>query len=173
MGAAEWTWLAWSGVALGMLCCLVVLVQDLRGRWVHLLPLGGIALGGLLFHFTVVGTTTWMHLGINFGMLTILLSVVWGFFKWRGKAMKEMIGAGDIVLLYALAVWLDPAGFWLFYIVGMWMVLISVLIGRAAGLFRKDYPIPLAGLLAGAFMAWFWIWMVWGRDVEYLLRQMG
>jgi hypothetical protein len=148
-------------VILGAVACIVIFIQDIRGRWVHLLPLLLLLVSGLVFRLRLEGSAIWMDLAVNGGFIAAVLGMAWLFFKLRGKTGKfidEQIGLGDVIMFLAVATWLDSLGFILFFVSGLLLVLALVLALQVLGRLKPQFTVPLAGLLAGYLLAFCPLW---------------
>lgn len=143
---------AWAigAAVVGAAMSILIFIQDIRGRWVHLLPLVALFGAGLLFRLRVHGSAMWPELAANAGFVTVIMVLVWALFRVKdgGKLIGEKLGLGDVLMFYAIATWLDSIGFMFFYVTSMLIILVGVLIYQRMGKAGKDYPIPLAGLMA-------------------------
>ncbi|MEM7035863.1 MAG: hypothetical protein AAF570_02715 [Bacteroidota bacterium] len=159
----------YAAIGTGLGACLLILVQDLRARWVHVVPLVLLLASGLVFRRLHDGAETWPGFGANVMFVVVILAVVALYFRLKdgGKFLDEKLGLGDVVMLFAVAAWLDPLGFVLYYVSGMLVILAGVSLFLAVKGVGKEYPVPLAGLLAG-YLAVFgpvyyvWRWEIWG-----------
>lgn len=136
---------------IGGLICLVIFIQDLKGRWIHLLTVLALFAVGLSFRLLGNDTDVLLDLLGTFSFVSVVLGLTWLVLRIRkGKAkfIDGQIGLGDILMFYAVGSWFDPFGYALFFVSGIVLVLIVVLALLAAKKLGDDFPIPLAGLLA-------------------------
>ena len=91
--------------------------QDFRSREIHILPLGLMALSGILFR-SFKHQWFWIHaFMINMMMLIAMIGIIYGFYRLKGekKIMDVKMGWGDVIFLIILGIWFDPEWFILFY----------------------------------------------------------
>ena len=145
LGGSLWTWLF---LLAGVVSCLAIAFQDLRFRWVHVLPLALLAGSGLGFHLsgrTFNGTYLTLCLA-NLVMISLVFGLSALYIKLRGlRFLNHSLGLGDIVFVYALGCWLEPP--LLFFCLGSGSIVVLVLALWRRGPWQKD-SIPLAGCLA-------------------------
>lgn len=149
----EW---AYIPAGIGALACLLLLIQDLRGRWVHLLPLAVLFAAGLVFRGLWAGNAMWLEFAVNAGFVTVVVVLVGLVFRLKGGGgfINKKLGLGDVLMLYAVATWLDPPGFALFYVSSLLLILLGMLILMNRKSYNKEYPIPLAGLMAAYLLVY-------------------
>ncbi len=145
-------------LAIGAILCVILLIQDLRGRWIHVYPVIALFLLGLVFRWIQSGPDMWMEVLATAIFISLILGLTWAVMKLRGKAgrfLDEKLGLGDVIMFYAVAGWFDPFGYALFFVSGILLVLIFIIALMITKRIQKDYPIPLAGLLAGYLLIFF------------------
>lgn len=131
---------------------MVLLVQDVRGRWIHLFPVIVLGLAGFGYRWLQVQGEIWLELLCTAAFLGIIVGAAWGIMKLRHpgrRFLNAQLGSGDLAMFLAVACWLDPLGFALYFVSGLIIVLMGVLLWMALGKWREESTIPLAGLLAG------------------------
>lgn len=145
-------------VALGGAICMVLLVQDLRRREVHVLPLVALGVAGLAYGWLDLGPGMWRQLLVNAGFVLLVLGLMWVVMKVRRpgrRILDAQLGTGDVALFFTVVGWLDPLGYVMWFVTGLVLVVLGVLAWATLGRWRADAPIPLAGLLAG-YLVVFW-----------------
>lgn len=153
---------------LGALACIIICYQDLRNRWVHIVPLLVLLGSGLIFRWRLEGTAMWQDLVANVVFILLVLGLAWLIFKLRkrpGKFIDEQIGLGDVVMFLSVATWLDTLGFICFFVSGLLLVLILVLILQAFNKLKPQFTIPLAGLLAAYLLLFTPIWWLFEAKI--------
>ncbi len=139
-------------LGVGGVACLVLLVQDLRGRWVHVVPVVVLWLAGLGFGWVKVGNGILRELLVIVVFLSLVLGLTWIVMKWRkpnGQLLNVGLGLGDVLVFYALMGWFDAFGFVLFFVSGLVLVLGGVVSLISLGRWDAARTVPLAGLLGG------------------------
>lgn len=135
-----------------LVCLSVIFYQDMHYRAVYWVcfPILTILLLGAKYKFSGVhdALTDAMYGLAFFGVQLFLL---WVYFAVKNKKpvniTKHYLGLGDILFLIAVAFYLSPLNYIVFYILSLLVVLIYTLIKRA--FIKEDSPyIPLAGLQA-------------------------
>jgi hypothetical protein len=152
----------WIGMLVGWTACVGIALADFRFREIHLFWLVVFGLAGGMARFQIWGPLFWTNWLTNILLTFFLLGVVLLFFRLRdgGKVMDVKLGWGDIVMLLALASWLHPLHFVLFYTCTVSLLCLGFLLLWQAGKIKRDYPIPLAGFLALAFLG-FSVFQLW------------
>jgi hypothetical protein len=146
------SWLQTILLGVGVVACLVLLVQDLRGRWVHVVPVVVLWLAGLGYRWSMVGNEIWMDLAVTVVFLSLVLGLTWVVMKWRKPNVQLLnvgLGLGDILMFFALMGWFDAFGYLLFFVSGLILVLAGVVGLMSLGRWKPANTIPLAGLLGG------------------------
>lgn len=144
-------WMQVMALVVGLASCLVICWQDIRQRWVHLLPLLLLGCTGFVFKVAQPFPIWTRELAANWIFLIMILGVAWVYMRIRhGNApfFNYQIGWGDVVFLAAAATWLSPLGFVLYFVTGSLILLLTVLILVALGSVHRQWPIPLAGMLS-------------------------
>ena len=132
---------------------LVTAWQDFRSREIHILPLGLMALSGILFR-SFKHQWFWLHaFMVNMMMLIAMMGIIYGFYRMKGEKniMDVKMGWGDVIFLIILGIWFDPEWFILFYSLNTLILSMVFTIARAMKLISANYPIPLAGILGISF----------------------
>lgn len=150
---------------LGAGACLVILVQDIRSRWVHVVPLGLVAVAGIGYGYGSWDGAWWLERAVNLGFLGVLLlssAIVMWLRGVRTPFIDGQIGLGDMVYLAAVSVWMAPFGFLLYFVSGVMVVLGGVLMYLRLREKGDGFTVPLAGLMAGyALVYWpFYTWIL-------------
>lgn len=140
-----WSWLA---LGAGVVCCVVICIQDFRSRWVHIAPLVLLGISGTLLLWHHFPDTFFIHLGFNAAFVTTLIGLAYLYLRLRGMSLLKSLGLGDVLFFYAATPWFTGIGYLYFFILGILLALIGVLLGQSMGKLTRDYPIPLAGWLA-------------------------
>lgn len=135
-----------------LFCLGLICYQDLRYRAVYWLCFP--VLAALLFFMKQQAAGTSAAL-IDAGIATVFFAVqlllVWLYFSFKNKKpvniTVQYLGLGDILFLMALAFYLSPLNYVLFYVSSLIVVLCYTIIQRSL---NKDAgpEIPLAGLQA-------------------------
>ncbi len=130
-----------------MLLFIVVFVQDLKFRAIHmLLPIGIIILGFVAYfrngHHYLGLVYNLVFLVITFSGLYLYLSIKKKNFK---NPFKQTMGLGDLLFFIAVIPFFSTYNYILFFISGMIFSIIGFLLIK---LFNKTDLVPLAGLLA-------------------------
>jgi hypothetical protein len=137
----------------GVLSCGWIAWQDFKDRYVHVILFIFLMLAGILMS---VGRPLELvsHALINTALVVTLVLVVWLWIRVIRKlpVSQMMLGWGDIVMMEALAFWLPPVVFILFFTLSTWVILIVTLIYRKAKQRGADFPVPFAGGLAVLFI---------------------
>lgn len=139
-------------LVIGGIACGVLLFQDMRGRWIHVLPVSVLWLSGLGYAWLRVSADLYMDLAVIAGFLIGILGVAYLVMRVRRpqeRMMETQLGWGDIVFFFAMMGWFDPIGYVLYFVSGLLFVLTGVVIMLLRGRWAADRSIPLAGLLGG------------------------
>lgn len=147
-------WILLLGVA--WICCLIIAQQDFRHREIHVAPLIVFGILGGLIHWREWGSIFWQHLIANVVVVGLLLGSILLYFRLRGdhQVMDVKLGWGDIVMLLCLASWLEPLPYLILYCACTSLLTLVYGMLRQARQIDAQYPIPLAGWLAIAFVGW-------------------
>lgn len=138
------------------LCLVLIGYQDLRYRAVYWFCFPVLA-GGL---FIIKGMLMGFHESITdtaYALVFLLAQLVllWGYFSLKNRRMinltKEHLGLGDILFLIAVAFYLSPGNYVLFYVMSLFLVLIYAICSSFFKVSSKAETIPLAGLQAILF----------------------
>lgn len=136
--------------------CLVILLQDFRSRWVHILPLGLLGLSGFAFHLTLQTPGFWMQTAFNAGFILIILILAGVYLRMRGKVyLDHSLGRGDVVFFFMATPWFSGQQFLWFFVSGLLLVLLGVFCFSMVRGQNRNYPIPLAGGLAAWILCFF------------------
>lgn len=148
---------------LGCICCLWIAYEDIRSREISLLALLLFCFFGLGYQFHTSDWGWHMQLITNVSAMLFLLVLVWGLYwlKHRRNVLDEGLGWGDVLIFLGLACWYPTPEFLLFFSLNMclWAALFSLLL--LTGKIHKEYPIPLAGILAIGFLLYEWSKLSW------------
>jgi hypothetical protein len=138
-----------------LICLGFIFYQDLKYRAVYWICFP--VLAGCLFFLKQreagladsLADSAW---SISFFAVQLLL--LWGYFSIKNKKAINLtsnyLGLGDVLFLIAVAFYLSPVSYILFYVGSLILVLIYTLLQR--GLAKNSNPqIPLAGLQALLF----------------------
>lgn len=149
----SYEWIKLGSIALGMLLCFLIILQDIQTRRIHLFALLGFGLCGIGFHWDRANLL-WDILLISLFCCFLVGGVVL-FFKWKGKAkvMDQMLGWGDVIWFLALACWLSPFDFILFNAISQLITLTITLLLQWRGRISAQFEIPLAACMGACFMA--------------------
>lgn len=140
---------------LGILATGWIIWEDFRIRSIPIWAMVLLFLTGILVHSADFSLNYLLEVGINVGIVLVILGVVKGYFWLRGipGIMDVYLGWGDVALLVSLSTWLTTESF-------IWMyacATISALVGTGLLRFfrRNSSPeIPLAGYIGLCFL-WF------------------
>ncbi|HEX2899615.1 MAG TPA: hypothetical protein VHS96_07850, partial [Bacteroidia bacterium] len=94
-------------------------------------------------------------LAANLIFITTILGIAYIYMRIRHKThttFQKQLGLGDILYFVAVAPWFSPIQFILFFISGILLTLIAIVIFLALRKIPKDWPIPLAGVLAAYWL---------------------
>lgn len=138
-----------------LICLSVIFYQDIQYRAVYWIcfPILTVLLFTAKYKFTGFSDSlTDAIYGLTFFGTQLLF--LWGYFVVKNKKLvnitKHYLGLGDILFLIAVAFYLSPLSYVVFYILSLIVVLIYTLIRQF--LIKEDSPyIPLAGLQALIF----------------------
>jgi hypothetical protein len=154
------------------LMCIVLVVQDLRGRWIHLVPVLGLMAAGLAW----AGLQGWdvlrLHVTVNLVFLVLVVGLTWGVLKLRHPGqplLNRKIGLGDLLFFVAVIGWLGPVGYAVFFVSSLVLVLLFVGLLILLQRWRMDNQIPLAGLQAGYLLLYFPLYWHWQQQMEQLV----
>lgn len=150
-------WIEWTCYVSGAVFCLLIAWEDFRFReirWFWFLLFGGL---GIMQGIMTLGSDYFgIHLpGLVMIALMIGLVVLYFRLKRNGPVMDSFLGWGDVIMLIALVLWLEAQAFLLFYVVGLSLTVLYYGLMQRLKKLPKDHPIPLAGILAIAFVI-FW-----------------
>ena len=150
---------AWVLFGLAAVSCLIICFQDLRTRWVHILPLGILGGSGIGHHLLLRPENYWPQVGFNFVFISSILGIVGLYLLLRRKRfIDHSLGMGDVVFFYMAACWLGAEAFLWFFTTGILIVLLLVLgmgLLTAPSSKGSDYPIPLAGGMAAYLLLFY------------------
>lgn len=161
-------------MAFGCMMSLILLVQDVRSRAISIVP--AIILCGLggIFRYLRDDETWWQQVLANGLMISFILGLmvlVMRILRPGRRVLNEQFGSGDLLYFFMMIGWWDPLGFMLWLVSGLIALVITMGILLATRAVGKEYPIPLAGILAGysiLFFPAYWlaedgVWAVAGR----------
>ena len=138
-------------VKLGIVLILLsILIQDYRERQVYwfFFPLLLLLSGFLFFNGTLIELYLSSVL-TNLFFLSMLLSVLWCYAKFRGGIpFKQLMGTGDILFFVILCFAFAPVSLLTLFVAGLLCALIMHLVLKTS----KNETIPLAGYLSGFFL---------------------
>lgn len=143
--------------------CLIIFIQDLKGRWIQLFTVLGLFGCGIGFRLVHGDTVIFRELLETSVFVTLILVLTWLVLRLRNgntKFIDAQIGLGDILMFYAVGTWFDPLGYALYFVSGIVLVLLVTLALLGVGKLKKEFPIPLAGLLAAyliVFAPFYWL----------------
>lgn len=136
-----------------VICLAFICYQDLAYRAVYwwCFPVLAILMASLKYNLSGPAETL-SHAGYGIAFLTFQLAILWIWFSIKNKALINLtsnyLGWGDILFLVAIAFYLSPVNYIVFYVISLIIVLLYTLI---TGLFsnkQNHSHIPLAGLQA-------------------------
>lgn len=143
--------------SIGMVSAGLIAWQDFKDREIHIAYLIAFSLAGIALFFYQKGWESLMQLIPSILMVSLLLLFLVLLTKiWCGKpVMDRQLGWGDVFMLYGLACWWETYYFLIFYTLSSCLLAFIFLILQKQGKVSKGYPIPLAGIWAGAFLLFF------------------
>jgi hypothetical protein len=93
-----------------------------------------------------------IHVGYGLAFLTFQLAILWTCFSIkRGKLInltRDYLGWGDVLFLVAIAFYLSPGNYIIFYVISLIVVLLYTLLTGFLSAKTRNPHIPLAGLQA-------------------------
>lgn len=136
-----------------MLCLIFVFYQDLLYRAIYwfCFPLLALLMFGL--KYMLVGLEqTLVDTAYSLTFLMLQLIVLWGYFSLKKKKAINLtgdyLGWGDILFLVAIAFYLAPGTYVVFYVFSLVLVLLYAVLGSFFTKKVQNPHIPLAGLQA-------------------------
>lgn len=161
--------LEWTLYISGAICCLLIAREDFRFReirWLWFLLFGGLGVA--------LGINKWgsAYPEIHYPgllMVLIMIGLVVMYFRLRRKerVMDSFLGWGDVVMLLALVLWLEVQAFLFFYVAGLSLTVIYYGLMQYFKKLPKNHPIPLAGILALAFIIYWPVQNLLLKDIFY------
>jgi hypothetical protein len=134
-------------------CLGFIFYQDLLYRavyWLCFLVLA-ILMFSLKYKLCGLGKAL-VHTGYGLSFLTFQLFILWIYFSIKRKKVisvtGDYLGWGDILFLVAIAFYLSPGNYIVFYVVSLIVVLIYTLTATLLSNKERNPHIPLAGLQA-------------------------
>ncbi|MEM6766788.1 MAG: hypothetical protein AAF655_17770 [Bacteroidota bacterium] len=145
-----------SLVVIGLLSCVWIAWEDLKSRYIHILPFLLLGISGAIYLYLSFPKEWYIYLLLNLGGVGILMLLLGLIYRWKGEKniLDNKLGLGDIFMFGSLACWFMPKSFWSFFSLNMcvWAGVYGLL--QITQFLPKNYPIPLAGLLAIGFMVY-------------------
>lgn len=144
------------GLIAGMLAAAWIAKEDFTTRTIPLYAFGLFALLGTLYQYQKVGLSFWQPFLINGGIVAFMLILVFIIYRIKSRegVMDRVLGWGDVVMLLCLGLWLDPTVFLYLYTLTTCGLVLGYAFLQRAGKLPPNHPIPLAGWLGLAFIAW-------------------
>jgi phosphoglycerol transferase MdoB-like AlkP superfamily enzyme len=141
---------------LTLTCLILIFYQDMRYRAVYWWCFPVLMLLLIFIKQTYVGMEdTLIDTGFVLLFFAFQMILLWAYFAIKNKKpvniFKHYLGLGDVLFLVALAGYLSPVNYVLFYIASLVVVLLYTLIEQK--LYKQVNPqIPLAGLQASMLL---------------------
>lgn len=133
-------------------CLGLICYQDMRYRAVYWIcfPMLSVLFLFLKQNYVGIGDSL-MDTGYSLLFFGVQLFLLWAYFALKNKKpvdlTKDYLGLGDILFLLAIAFYLSPVNYVLFYVASLIVVLIYTLVQQSI-LKKENLQIPLAGLQA-------------------------
>jgi len=136
-----------------MICLAFICYQDLEYRAVYwwCFPVLAVLMFTLKYKLSGLETTL-NHAGYGITFFAFQLSILWAYFSIKNKEFvnltNDYLGWGDILFLIAIAFYLSPGNYIVFYVASLIVVLLYTLIVMWLSNKDRNPHIPLAGLQA-------------------------
>lgn len=136
-----------------ILCLAFICYQDFRYRAVYWWCFLILAIVMFTLKYRLSGFEQVIaHAGYGTGFLMFQLGILWLYFSLKKKKAVnltgEYLGWGDILFLVAIAFYLSPGNYVIFYVISLMTVLLYALINTLLSSKERNPHIPLAGLQA-------------------------
>ncbi len=136
----------------------IIAYQDIRYRRVYLWAFLGLIFFALLNHILSSNIhAVFYDAALNLTFIGIQALLVWGWFQFRKKPLKEAIGSGDLLLILAMAIGFKFEVFIYLYLISLMVSVVLHLL-----FINKNATIPLAG-----FMSICWICYIGYHELNY------
>lgn len=140
--------------SIGVVAALGIAWSDFRIREIHIGWFAIMAIAGIMYQISY-GTVNHMNDMLFNGLcIGFMVGSIWLIYRMKGEAkiMDKLLGWGDVVMLIVLGIWLSPLSFLLLFTTTSLILSVGILILQRRGRISQQYPIPLAGTLAVAFI---------------------
>lgn len=134
-------------------CLAFICYQDLLYREVYWLCFPALTLLVFILKYKSSGLQeTLIHAGYSILFLTFQLAILWIYFLIKKRKninlTRDYLGWGDILFLVAIAFYLSPGNYIVFYVMSLIVVLLYTLLKDFVSRKTQNLHIPLAGLQA-------------------------
>lgn len=136
-----------------ILCLAFICYQDLVYRAVYWFCFPVLAVVMLMLKYNFSGLEEALtQAGYGLAFLTVQLAILWIYFSIKKKTLvnltNDYLGWGDVLFLVAIAFYLSPASYIIFYVISLIAVLLYTLLAALLSDNARNPHIPLAGLQA-------------------------
>lgn len=136
-----------------ILCLAFICYQDLLYRAVYWFCFPLLAAVMFMLKYNLSGFQEALtQAGYGLAFLIVQLTILWIYFSIKKKTLinltNDYLGWGDVLFLAAIAFYLSPASYILFYVISLIAVLLYTLLAARLSDKARNPHIPLAGLQA-------------------------